>query len=163
MVSVKCLGKEVLFQNKRDTCFIIMGGKVNYKCKSRVFYEIQKVEDSFKYTEMELGSMVLASHVLSLPLSVKKLKPKKKLDQTSPVKLHEELTPSFSKEKVKVSENFQKSVSLLWTACYSTWERLGWQPMGGQALWLEIFYIKFQLKNLKLSNGKKQKVLLSFA
>ena len=58
-----------------------MGGKVNYKCKSRMFYEMQKVEDSFKYTEMELGSMVLASHVLSLPLSVKKLKPKKKLNQ----------------------------------------------------------------------------------
>ena len=67
-----------------------MGGKVNYKCKSRMFYEMQKVEDSFKYTEMELGSMVLASHVLSLPLSVKKLKPKKKLNQTSPVKSHEE-------------------------------------------------------------------------
>jgi len=49
-----------------------MGGKVNYKCKSRMFYEMQKVEDSFKYTEMELGSMVLASHVLSLPLPVKK-------------------------------------------------------------------------------------------
>ena len=65
---------------------------------------------------MELGSMVLASHVLSLPLSVKKLKPKKKLDQTSPVKLHEELTPSFSKEKLKVSEDFQKSVPLFWTA-----------------------------------------------
>ena len=31
-----------------------------------MFYEMQKVEDSFKYTEMELGSMVLASHVLSL-------------------------------------------------------------------------------------------------
>jgi len=49
-----------------------MGGKVNYKCKSRMFYEMQKVEDSFKYTEMELGSMVLASRVLSLPLPVKK-------------------------------------------------------------------------------------------
>ena len=73
MVLVKCLGKEVQFQSKRDTCFIIMGGKVNYKCKSRVFYEIQKVEDSFKYTEMELGSTVFASRVLSLPLSVEKL------------------------------------------------------------------------------------------
>ena len=72
-----------------------MGVKVNYKCKSRVFYEIQKVEDSFKYTEMELGSMVLASRVLSLPLPVKKLKPKKKLNQTSPVKSHEELMPLF--------------------------------------------------------------------
>ena len=64
--------QRVLFQSKRDTCFIIMGGKVNYKCKSRMFYEVQKVEDSFKYTEMELGSMVLASRVLSLPLPVKK-------------------------------------------------------------------------------------------
>jgi len=35
--------------------------------------------------------------------------------------------------------------------------------MGGKALWLEILYIKFEFKNLKLSNGKKQKVLLSFA
>ena len=68
---------------------------MNYKCKNRMFYEMQKVEDSFKYTEMELGSMVLASHVLSLPLSVKKLKPKKKLNQTSPVKSHEELMPLF--------------------------------------------------------------------
>ena len=68
---------------------------MNYKCKSRVFYEIQKVEDSFKYTEKELGSMVLASHVLSLPVSVEKLKPKKKLNQTSPVKSHEELMPLF--------------------------------------------------------------------
>ena len=38
-----------------------------------MFYEMQKVEDSFKYTEMELGSMVLASCVLSLPFSVEKL------------------------------------------------------------------------------------------
>lgn len=73
MVSVKCLGEEILFQSKRDTCFIIMGGKINYKCKSRMFYEMQKVEDSFKYTEMELDFMVLASYVLSLPLSMKKL------------------------------------------------------------------------------------------
>ena len=73
MVSVKYLGKEVLFQSKRYTCFIIMGGKVNYKCKSRMLYEMQKVEHSFKYTEMDLGSMVLDSHVLSLPLSVEKL------------------------------------------------------------------------------------------
>ena len=48
---------------------------------------MQKVEDSFKYTEMELGSMVLVSRVLSLPLSVKKLKPKKKLNQASPHKV----------------------------------------------------------------------------
>ena len=68
---------------------------MNYKCKNRMFYEMQKVEDSFKYTEMELGSMVLASHVLSLPLPVKKLKPKKKLNQTSPVKSYEELTLLF--------------------------------------------------------------------
>ena len=101
MVSVKCLGKEVLFQSKRDTCFIIMGVKVNYKCKSRVFYEIQKVEDSFKYSEMELGSMVLASRVLSLPLPVKKLKPKKKLNQTSPVKSHEELTLLFQQRETE--------------------------------------------------------------
>ena len=103
---------------------------MNYKCKNRMFYEMQKVEDSFKYTEMELGSMVLASHVLSLPLSVKKLKPKKKLDQTSPVKLHEELTPSFSKEKLKVSENFQKSVPLLWTAAIQLgrdWDGNPWE------------------------------------
>ena len=38
-----------------------------------MFYEMQKVEDSFKYTEMELDFMVLASYVLSLPLSMKKL------------------------------------------------------------------------------------------
>ena len=118
MVSVKYLGKEVLFQSKRYTCFIIMGGKVNYKCKSRMLYEIQKVEDSFKYTEIELGSMVLASHVLSLPLSVEKLQPKKKLNQTSPIKSHAKRTdPTLSaKEKLKISENFQKSVSSLWTA-----------------------------------------------
>lgn len=73
MVSVKCLGREILLQSKRDTCFTIMGGKVNYKCKSRMFYEMQKVEDSFKYTEIELGSMFLASFILGLPLSMKKL------------------------------------------------------------------------------------------
>ena len=66
-----------------------------------MFYEIQKVEDSFKYTEMELGSMVLASHVLCLPLSVKKLKPKKKLNQTSPVKSHEELTTLFQQRETE--------------------------------------------------------------
>ena len=46
---------------------------MNYKCKSRMFYEMQKVEDSFKYTEIELGSMFLASFILGLPLSMKKL------------------------------------------------------------------------------------------
>ena len=132
MVSVKCLGKEVLFQSKRDTCFIIMGGKVNYKCKSRMFYEMQKVEDSFKYTEMELGSMVLASHVLSLPLSVEKLQPKKKLNQTSPIKSHAKRTdPTLSaKEKLKISENFQKSVSSLWTAAIQLerdWDGNPWE------------------------------------
>ena len=100
MVSVTCLGKKVLFQSKRDTCFIIMGGKVNYKCKSRMFYEMQKVEDSFKYTEMELGSMVLASCVLSLPFSVEKLQPKKKLNQAPHIKSHAKRTdPTLSAKR----------------------------------------------------------------
>ena len=109
-----------------------MGRKVNYKCKSRMFYEMQKVEDSFKYTEMELGSMVLASRVLSLPLSVEKLQPKKKLNQTSPIKSHAKRTdPTLSaKEKLKISENFQKSVSSLWTAAIQferDWDGNPWE------------------------------------
>ena len=97
-----------------------------------MFYEMQKVEDSFKYTEMELGSMVLVSRVLSLPLSVKKLKPKKKLNQASPHKVtcKENWPHSFSKDKLKVSENFQKSVSSLWTAAIQLerdWDGNPWE------------------------------------
>ena len=116
MVSVKCLGKGYYFKVKEIPVLLLWEGRWITSVKAECFMRCRKLKIHLNILKWSWALWSLPPMSSACPCLWKKLKPKKKLNQTSPVKSHEELTPSFSKEKLKVSENFQKSVSLLWTA-----------------------------------------------
>ena len=100
MVSVTCLGKKVLFQSKRDTCFIIMGGKVNYKCKSRMFYEMKKVEDSLNILKWSWALWSLPPVSSACPSLWKNFSQRRSLISHPPIKSHAKRTgPTLSAKR----------------------------------------------------------------
>ena len=98
------------------------------------------------------------------PCLWKNFSQRRSLIRHPPIKSHAKRTdPTLSaKRNCKFLRTFRNQFPCCGLLLFNLRE-IGMAPMGGKALRLEIFYIKFQLKNLKLSNGKKQKVLLSFA